>query len=69
MHEFEEKKLKKIAKFLLLNSIEDISISETSNNEIGYNSQLIISVKRPYGKETVILTLVNSEIKTTYTKA
>jgi hypothetical protein len=69
MDNFEEKQLKKIAKILLLNTISDITIGETSSySEIGYNSYLTLTVNRPYGKEVITLTLINHDIKTVYNK-
>lgn len=68
MHDFEEQQLKKIAKLLQLNTIGEISISETSSySELDYNPQLIITVNRPYGKEIITLTLLSQNIKTEYT--
>jgi hypothetical protein len=68
MNEYTESQLRKVVKFLQLNTIDNISISETLNADgISYDPQLIIKVNRPYGSEIITLTLANSpNIKTEY---
>lgn len=63
---FRLNQLKRIGKYLLLNTIETIEVSETSNDELNYDPIITIKVNRPYGFEIITLTVQHATIKTEY---